>query len=444
MQPSPLMRTKAIVLAVAAVLLAGLLTACGSSGGSGGKSLNVWIRGSGDAPKAFQALFDAYTKQSGVKVTMFSTLTDFETKLNAAAAAHKLPDVVVDDAAQLGAFRSQGIIQQVDRSSITGQGDLTDAAWNSVKDLSGDYYGVPFSAQADLLFVRKDWLAKVGMQPPTTWDQMVTVAKAFTTKDPDGDGKADTYGIAIPGSTKRGYLSWNWSTYLWQAGGEYFAKKGDKSFTSTINSPQAVQAAQWYEDLFCKDKVVQPSALNDATTDSNTAFWTGVAGMYLTGPYAFATSDKAQVNGKYVVVPAPRGPANDSVLAEGTTIYLMAGSKHVDQAKQLASFMITPQAQKIGMTAVPSSTIVRLPVNKKVDPAATYKNDPRWTTALQVFEKSAHYEPDYMPNWQTYRQDTSDALSKLLAGCGDPKSALDALNTKFEDVLKQQGVLASG
>ena len=74
---------------------------------------------------------------------------------------------------------------------------------------------MPFSAQANVLLIRKDWLDKLGLQPPKTWDDLAKVAQAFTTQDPDGDGKADTYGLAVPGSTSRGYISWYWSSFLY-------------------------------------------------------------------------------------------------------------------------------------------------------------------------------------------------------------------------------------
>jgi putative aldouronate transport system substrate-binding protein len=44
-------------------------------------------------------------------------------------------------------------------------------------------------------FVRKDWLDAVGMKMPTTTDELFNVLVAFTTKDPDGNGKNDTYGM---------------------------------------------------------------------------------------------------------------------------------------------------------------------------------------------------------------------------------------------------------
>src|SRR2546423_336401 len=276
---------------VAAALLAAALTAptlvgCSSGNGPGPASadasgpLRVWARGANDSPKAYQAIFDAFTKKTGIKIEPFFTLTDFETKLTAAATAHKLPDVVVDDAAQLGNFKTQGIIQPVDKSKIASADQLTPASWDSAKDLKGDIYAVPFSAQANLLFIRSDWLAKLNLPAPKTWDDVATVAKAFTTGGPD----------------------------------------------------------------------------------------------------AFATMDATAVKGKYTVVAPPAGPDNGKTLAEGTNIYLMSGGKS-NAGKKLAEFMITPEAQKLGMTAVPSATIVRLPVNSTVDAATEHKNDARWTLA---------------------------------------------------------------
>jgi multiple sugar transport system substrate-binding protein len=424
--------------------------ACGGSSSSSGATksknaaatgtLTVWIRGAGDSPKAYQKIFDAFTAQTGIKVTIGkATLTDFETALTAAASAHQLPDVVLDDAAQMGNFASQGIVLPIDKSKFTGAGQLTDQAWSSATDLKGQVYAVPFSAQANVLLIRKDWLDKLGLQPPKTWSDLEKVAQAFTTQDPDGDGKNDTYGLAVPGSTARGYTSWFWSTFLYSAGGDYLKQSGGK-YTATLNSPQAVSSAQFLENQVCKNKDVQPSALGDDTTATNKAFQTGVAGMYLTGPYAYATMDATAVKGKYIVVAPPTGPDGTAgTLAEGTDIFTMADSKQ-DEVTKLEEFMVTPEAQKLGMTAVPSATIVRLPVNKTVDAATVHGSDPRWQLAQQVYSSSGRYEYDNAPNWTQLRQKMSDDLNKLLSSCGDAQSALNSMNSDVSTLLKQQGV----
>ncbi|WP_159887156.1 extracellular solute-binding protein [Paenibacillus puerhi] len=44
---------------------------------------------------------------------------------------------------------------------------------------------------------RKDWLEAVGMQTPKTIDDFYNMLKAFKEKDPDKNGKADTYGMVL-------------------------------------------------------------------------------------------------------------------------------------------------------------------------------------------------------------------------------------------------------
>lgn len=63
----------------------------------------------------------------------------------------------------------------------------------------GRFYGVPRPNSYDKwgYVINKKWLDAVGMQAPTTVDEFIEVCRAFTTKDPDGNGKADTYGASL-------------------------------------------------------------------------------------------------------------------------------------------------------------------------------------------------------------------------------------------------------
>lgn len=398
------------------------------------------MRGAEDSALAYKEVFAGFTKKTGVKVELFMTLTDFETKLNAAAASHDLPDVVINDAAQLGAMQKQGIITEVDRDAIKGQDAVSDTAWKSTTDIEGKTFGVPFSAQASILLVRTDWLEKAGMEPPKTWEDMRKVAKAFTTGDPDGNGKDDTYGLAVPGSTTRGYLAWNWSNFLYQAGGDFLEPAGSGKYKAVVDSPAAVEAADYVKGLFCTDKVVQPGALNHVTSDTNKAFQTGVAGMYLTGPYAYATTDATEIKGKYTAVAPPEGPGGPGSLAEGTSIYSMAGSKRAADFQKFAEYMISPEAQETGMVGVKSATIVRLPVNAEVDTMGVREGDKRWQLAQKVYDDSAHYEPVAVPDWQAYRTAAAEALNKLVSSCGDSEKALGELNSTFTGLLEKRGI----
>lgn len=51
------------------------------------------------------------------------------------------------------------------------------------------------------LFIRTDWLEKLHLAIPQTTEELYQTAKAFTERDPDGNGKRDTYGLAISGNS---------------------------------------------------------------------------------------------------------------------------------------------------------------------------------------------------------------------------------------------------
>ncbi|MCU6791803.1 extracellular solute-binding protein [Paenibacillus sp. WQ 127069] len=52
------------------------------------------------------------------------------------------------------------------------------------------------------LIIRTDWLKKLNLEMPKTTEDLYKVAKAFAEQDPDGNGKKDSYGIALSSSSE--------------------------------------------------------------------------------------------------------------------------------------------------------------------------------------------------------------------------------------------------
>lgn len=81
----------------------------------------------------------------------------------------------------------------------------------STKD--GRLYAVPnhndYKESATMVWVRTDWLTKLGLEPPKTAQELMAVAEAFTTGDPDGNGMDDTYGFGFDGTLGIGDVYWN-------------------------------------------------------------------------------------------------------------------------------------------------------------------------------------------------------------------------------------------
>ncbi|MED7926515.1 sugar ABC transporter substrate-binding protein [Nonomuraea sp. LP-02] len=433
------MSRRLLGVAVAAALAA-TVTGCGSGGSSStDDTLEIWIRQApdSDSAKTAQKLADAFTRSSGVKTKVVALFDDFETKLNQQAAQRQLPDIVINDTAQLGNMHSQGWLQEVDKAGLAGSGDLVDRAWQAAAGSDGKFYAAPFSAQAFALIVRKDWREKVGMEPPTTWEDLTKLAVAFTEKDPDGNGQKDTSGFVAPAGTKRGYASWYASSLIYANGADFLKANGPGKYVATANDPRFVEAVQYLQDQFCRTKTVNPGAVSNDTTVTHEVFEKGQGGIYLVGPYVLARFVKSVGTDKIEVLPVPKGPSGGpGTLGEGENVYLMAGSQLQDAQKKFAEFAISAEGQRIGMNKDANGAIVRLPVNRTVDMAAE-RQDPRWKVFQESYDFAVYAPP--VPNWAPIRQTSADAINTVWADCSaDVKTAMEGLNTKLTQELQSQ------
>jgi multiple sugar transport system substrate-binding protein len=404
--------------------------------------LQVWTRhtpGSAQAQVA-DKLVKAFVAKTGYKARAVALFDDFETKLQQQAAYRQLPDIVINDTAQLGAMQTQGWLQQVDRATFAGGDQIADRAWDATKAADGKYYGVPMTAHTFALFVRADWRTRLKLPVPKTWDDIRNMAIAFTTRDPDGNGKNDTYGLVVPGTTKRGYIAWFFSSFLFDAGGDFLDEVQPGRWVPAINDTTGVATTTWLKTMFCQYHVVNPDAIQLDTTRAHDVFEKGIGGIYLTGPYMLPRFVKSMGSPKIEVYPLPAGPGapNVSALAEGENVYLTVGSRNRAAQKAFAQFATSAEGQTIAMDGNKNGSIVRLPVNTKVD-VGTVRSDPRWKTFQQVYP-SARYTPS-VPNWAPFLQLAGDSLNAVMADCGsDVKGSMDKLAAQFVSELKRQNV----
>ncbi|MCX4862613.1 sugar ABC transporter substrate-binding protein [Streptomyces sp. NBC_00825] len=405
--------------------------------------LELWTRTTPGGPGEQGALklAAAFEKSTGFKVKVTAIFDDFETKLQQRAAQKKLPDIVMNDVTQLGAMHSQGLLREIDLDKLKNSQQIVGQGLDSGKSVDGKQFGLPYSAQASALLIRKDWREKLKLEVPQSWDDFAAMADAFTTKDPDGDGKKNTYGLAAPLSTKRGYASWYFSNFLWAAGGDFITGAGEGKYKPSMTTKESVQAVQWFRDLGCKSKVIQPGAVTMETPPTNETFEAGRTGMFVVGPYLLPRFDETLGKDKYEVVPMPKGPKDATVLAEGGSIYLMAGSENMAGQDAFADFAISVEGQKTGMAGETGFT-VQLPVNKTVD-ISQVRPDPRWKTYADIYRSTGRYAPS-IPNWTPVRQTTAETVNALLADCDlDTGTKLKELDKQLADILKEQGIAAS-
>ncbi len=96
----------------------------------------------------------------------------------------------------------------IDKYPLTKARLENDAVSQLVHNMYGGYYFLPKPDSADPsiyiaerkgLFIRKDWLANLGLEMPRSWEELYEVCHAFTHNDPDGNGVADTFGLTGDG-----------------------------------------------------------------------------------------------------------------------------------------------------------------------------------------------------------------------------------------------------
>ena len=202
----------------------------------------------------------------------------YTNQVNLALAAGDLPDIL-----RLSDYRQ--FRQAVDAGYIA---DITDVfnqyAGDDLKSkiemypsssdyvrVNGRMYGIPpFNGNeqmAPLLWIREDWLRNVGLQPPRTVEEMVEVARAFTFRDPDRNGRNDTYGLGLQSSinvrdhgTIGGLLSaFGIPTHSFDV---YYPGR-DGKITSPYIQPEVKEALQVLQDMY-KEGLIDPEFI---TTD---------------------------------------------------------------------------------------------------------------------------------------------------------------------------------
>ncbi|MDR1024834.1 MAG: extracellular solute-binding protein [Treponema sp.] len=151
-----------------------------------------------------------YEEVLGIKVKYTWTTNEqqYAQKVNISITSNDIPDIMGVNNVQLKMMHENG--QLMDMTDILPRylapftreviyQDNGDAIKSATFD--GRLYAIPLTGfglgNAMVLWVRTDWLTRLGLSIPTTPEEFLAVAEAFATRDPDGNGRRDTYGLAV-------------------------------------------------------------------------------------------------------------------------------------------------------------------------------------------------------------------------------------------------------
>jgi len=93
----------------------------------------------------------------------------------------------------------------------------------SISSPDGKIYGYPninfsnTSSSTYVGYINTTWLKNLGLEMPTTWDELVTVLRAFKEQDPNGNGKMDeipALGVVPASNTTTGTTTYDLPAYL--------------------------------------------------------------------------------------------------------------------------------------------------------------------------------------------------------------------------------------
>ncbi len=150
----------------------------------------------------------------------------FDQKLSVAVAADQLPDLMWLRKKELLELTRRGLLYDLTElfetrtSAFTKSVLLQDEIAFHTARINGRLMAIPRTGSAvdslQILYVRADWLEKLGLAVPSTMAELLQTAKAFVTEDPDGNGLDDTLGLAL---TKNSLLA----TETHGAAGGFFA-----------------------------------------------------------------------------------------------------------------------------------------------------------------------------------------------------------------------------
>ena len=385
-------------------------------------ALRFWMSADPALEAAMDALLQEYMKTNPTVAVQRDAFpfNEYHQKLATAFAAGEPPDAFWMDV-RTAAFAAQGSLLVLERyltpenkADIIASG-LIEPVWK------GRLYGVPMHELTEGLFVNQTMFEEAGIRIPQrlneawTWDQFVEIAKRLTKRTGD---RTDVWGFGV----LRHLSDWSILPILEQNDAPPLSPDLKKA-TGYVNSPAAVEAWRWYQDLFIKHKVISVDPIPEG-------FPAGKIAIFQAPSTYRAVLDKRYPDFKYAVVPMFKAK-RCAVTAGGWNVSVATRTKNPDAAWSLVD----------SLTRVQHRTWVRtsgyLPVRKSLlqrEPA--YRQYP-WNIFTEQLQQCAVHRPPTAA--YNFFFDTFLAMAKDVAVGRDVQKVLDDAAVRLDAALARGG-----
>jgi putative aldouronate transport system substrate-binding protein len=401
-----------------------------------------------------------------------SNEADQDVKVSAAAAADNLPDLFMVRREVWLRLANQGLLAPVDdlyakmptRTKVQYGPDSQ--AFTTINGVSYGLASPGSIARNEGILIRKDWLDTLGLAVPKTTEDFMQVMKTFTYNDPDGNGKADTYGYGA-------FLEINnYEEGLGRRLDPWFGAFGVAGTwsLSAADFGLNVRKSGYYDAMayikqMIDEGVMDPNWLSYKKDDFRAAWKQGRFGIMREQNAAFAAKsnyapfDKNFPDGEWVVVDPPMGPngnASVGVYTQAFRIYALSDTvspEKKDAIARLLEWMSSDEGYYLlgwGVEGVNHTRVDGVPVAAGV-PDADYaftgpKGQPVTQLRNMVFYNG---QIELISRYPTYTTDVSgktmsalDVLFDMQSRAWTPNIGADTLPPASTDLKRfyEQGV----
>src|SRR5262245_1462014 len=426
-------RGRRLAVLLAAISVVAATAAVAAAAGSKQQKVTITFWSWANTKPAVQLWNRTHPNVQVKYVTPASGTVLFQALAAAEVAGRGIPDLVQVDYHNLPTLLAGNERQDISGYAIPAKNKFIPGAW-SVVTPGGKVWGIPQDLGPVAMYYRKDLFAKHKLQVPTTWAQYAAAGKALHAVD------ATKYITAFPPADP----SW-FAARAWEAGAQWFSIKNG-GWHVAINSPQAKQVAQYWQDLVTSsaakiDTHWSPSWFK-GLQDGTYATWLSAA--WGAGPLE---TNAPGTSGNWAVAYLPQWKAGGNVASYwgGSANAVPRGSKHVKEAVEFAVWLNTNAGAS-------SKLIPNPPAGGGLFPAShagqknplLVKSDPFFggQSVNNVFRTAAAHVPAWVwgPTMDQVYSDMGDGFTKALNGDASLASVLDRVQAQTVAALKAKGL----